>query len=163
MSTNLEAALYYAQRLGWRVFPLKPGDKRPAVIDWPNVATTDPEQIRRWWAQMPAANIGLACGDLLAVDLDRKDGRGVRVPAVQPVAPSDVGQRAVDASAVGVSAQAVGIAADPVAGEQVERLRGIDTHAHAPHELEGPAMQLLDGLFTQDAERPARKDIPGHS
>jgi putative DNA primase/helicase len=71
----LEAAIVYAS-WGWHVHPLRPGDKRPLLTDWPRRATTDPAQIRRWWGRWPAANIGLACGPsgLLAVDLDVKHG-----------------------------------------------------------------------------------------
>jgi hypothetical protein len=54
------------------VFPLAPGGKVPAVEDWPNSATTDPNQITRWWSEAPY-NIGVATGPsgLLVVDLDR--------------------------------------------------------------------------------------------
>lgn len=53
------------------MFPLAPGSKRPAVEDWPHSATTDPDQIARWWSTAPY-NIGVATGPsgLLVVDLD---------------------------------------------------------------------------------------------
>ncbi|MET8538872.1 bifunctional DNA primase/polymerase, partial [Streptomyces sp. NPDC005065] len=41
----LRAALDAAE-LGLRVFPLRPGDKRPAVTEWESRATTDRERIR---------------------------------------------------------------------------------------------------------------------
>ncbi len=71
----LEAALVYAS-WGWHIHPLRPGDKRPLLTDWPRRATTEPAQIRRWWQRWPQANIGLACGPsgLLAIDLDVKNG-----------------------------------------------------------------------------------------
>jgi putative DNA primase/helicase len=71
----LKAALIYAS-WGWHVHPLRPGDKRPLLADWPHRATTDADRIRRWWGRWPAANIGLACGPsgLLAIDLDVKNG-----------------------------------------------------------------------------------------
>ncbi|HEY3718418.1 MAG TPA: bifunctional DNA primase/polymerase [Jatrophihabitantaceae bacterium] len=67
----LDAALLHAAR-GWRVFPLRPGDKRPAVKDWEPRATTDPARIERAWST-GAFNIGIACGPsgLVVVDLDR--------------------------------------------------------------------------------------------
>ncbi|HEU5161142.1 MAG TPA: bifunctional DNA primase/polymerase [Streptosporangiaceae bacterium] len=58
---------------GWRVFPLRPGDKRPAAgfTDWERHATTDPHLIRSCWARGPF-NIAIACGPsrLVVIDLD---------------------------------------------------------------------------------------------
>ncbi|MFF8609997.1 bifunctional DNA primase/polymerase [Streptomyces sp. NPDC015346] len=83
----LYAALSAAER-GWSVFPLRPGDKRPALHGeeqcpqirdcagghrkWEERATMDPDRIRRAWADRPF-NIGIATGPsrLLVVDLDR--------------------------------------------------------------------------------------------
>lgn len=67
----LTAALATAER-GWRVFPLRPGGKRPAVRDWENRATIDPDRITRCWQSGPY-NIGIACGPsrLVVVDLDQ--------------------------------------------------------------------------------------------
>lgn len=67
----LRTALDLARR-GWHVFPLRPGDKRPAVKDWENRATCDPDRITRCWSAGPF-NVGIACGPsgLLVIDLDR--------------------------------------------------------------------------------------------
>lgn len=74
-NTLLVAALAYA-RLGWAVHPLRPGDKRPLLKDWPHEATAGEGAIRDWWRRWPRANVGLACGPsgLLVVDLDVKGG-----------------------------------------------------------------------------------------
>ena len=74
-NTRLAAALAYARR-GWAVHPVRPGDKRPLLKDWPHQATTDPKTIEEWWARWPAANVALACGPsrLFVVDLDVKAG-----------------------------------------------------------------------------------------
>ncbi|NLF13898.1 MAG: DUF3987 domain-containing protein [Anaerolineaceae bacterium] len=71
----LAAALAYA-RLGWAVHPLRPGDKRPLLRDWPHKATAGEGTIRDWWSRWPGANVGLACGPsgLFVVDLDVKGG-----------------------------------------------------------------------------------------
>jgi Bifunctional DNA primase/polymerase, N-terminal len=88
-ATLLEAALGCAAR-GWHVFPLRPGDKRPAFPDhpagsctgtdprcraghtgWEPRATTELARIRRAWAHAPY-NIGIAAGPsgLVVIDLD---------------------------------------------------------------------------------------------
>ena len=70
-TTLLDAALAHAAR-GWRVFPLRRGDKRPAVKDWEPRATTDPTRIERAWST-GAYNVGIATGpsNLVVVDLDQ--------------------------------------------------------------------------------------------
>lgn len=66
-------------RKGFRVFPIAAGKKEPPLIkDFPNTATRDEDQIRKWWAQWPNANTGNSTtkyGDneaLLVVDIDNK-------------------------------------------------------------------------------------------
>ncbi|MBF6137248.1 bifunctional DNA primase/polymerase [Nocardia puris] len=56
------------------VFPLRPGSKRPAIVAWPNQATTDHDRITRWWTRNPTYNIGIATGpsDLHVIDLDTR-------------------------------------------------------------------------------------------
>ncbi len=56
---------------GWRIFPLRPGTKVPAIRDWEQRATTDLSRIERCWNAGPF-NIGIACGPsgLVIVDLD---------------------------------------------------------------------------------------------
>ncbi|MGY1500781.1 bifunctional DNA primase/polymerase [Streptomyces sp. QTS52] len=70
-SAQLHAALDAASH-DWRVFPLVPGGKRPAVRDWEQHATTDRERIIRCWTHA-AYNVGIATGPsgLVVVDLDR--------------------------------------------------------------------------------------------
>jgi len=67
----LEAALAYAAR-GWPVHPCRPGTKVP-MTRWRQAATTDPDMIRRWWGQVPMANVAIATGTpaLDVVDVDR--------------------------------------------------------------------------------------------
>lgn len=68
--TSVTTALALAAR-GWHVFPLRPGDKRPAITCWEERATTDPDRITRCW-NTGAYGIGIACGPsrLVVVDLD---------------------------------------------------------------------------------------------
>ncbi|MEE1791417.1 bifunctional DNA primase/polymerase [Streptomyces sp. BE308] len=82
----LSAALRAATR-GWYVFPLRPGDKRPALHGettcprtgtcadghrkWEDRATTDPDRVRAAWTTGPF-NVAVATGPsgLVVVDLD---------------------------------------------------------------------------------------------
>lgn len=88
----VEYALAYAER-GWRVFPChaidsgrctcgkadcsSPG-KHPRTIKGCLDASSDVSVVAKWWAQWPAANIGLATGTpvdggfLIALDIDLK-------------------------------------------------------------------------------------------
>lgn len=74
------SALWYAGR-GVPVFRLMPGRKRPLPGSRGlKEATTDLERIRAWWADLPAANIGLATGYAFdAVDIDGPPGQLSRV------------------------------------------------------------------------------------
>lgn len=72
-------ALAHAAR-GFRVFPLQPGAKLPAIDDFPNQATTDPEIIKSWWVEDVMGwehpyNIGISTDGLCVIDVDVKDGR----------------------------------------------------------------------------------------
>jgi hypothetical protein len=71
-STRKESALKIASK-GIPIFPCLPGGKKPLIKDWPNRATTDPKEIREWWARWPDANIGIPTGErsgLLVLDVD---------------------------------------------------------------------------------------------
>lgn len=74
-NTMLNAAIEYASR-GWAVFPLEVRGKTPITSHGVNDATTNFEQIKKWWKRTPDANIGLACGlisgGLYVIDVDRK-------------------------------------------------------------------------------------------
>jgi len=91
MANMKKAAHWYALK-GWPVFPVhgirtgrctctkdacsSPG-KHPATGRGFHDATTDPEQIERWWSEHPDRNIGVATGresGLLVVDIDPDKG-----------------------------------------------------------------------------------------
>jgi len=61
--------------LGYEVFPLKPGDKAPATANGFNDATTDLDQIERWWRENPNYNVGLHTKGLVVIDQDGPDGK----------------------------------------------------------------------------------------
>lgn len=60
-------------RAGMHVFPVLPGQKRPATRSGLKAATTDPKMIRAWWAAVPTANVGVACepSGLVVIDCDQ--------------------------------------------------------------------------------------------
>jgi len=81
----LDYALQLAGR-GWRVFPChstisgscscgkpcgKLAGKHPRIRKWQEAATTDAEQIVKWWTRWPDANIAIATGaELVVIDMD---------------------------------------------------------------------------------------------
>ncbi|WP_028814723.1 bifunctional DNA primase/polymerase [Streptomyces flavidovirens] len=95
MSTELLRAALEAAERGRHVFPLRPGDKRPALHGeahcpgtgdcagghrkWEQRATTDPDRIRRAWSAA-SFNVGIATGPsgLLVVDLDMPKRKSIK-------------------------------------------------------------------------------------
>ena len=73
-----DAALRYAES-DLHVLPLEQGTKRPAALTVNGVfaATTNAEQIRRWWSVNPMYNVGIATGasDLCVLDEDGYQGQ----------------------------------------------------------------------------------------
>jgi hypothetical protein len=90
-SSLSSCALDLASR-GWRVLPVhtvqsgnctcgreceKPG-KHPHIKNWPQKASSEPAQIKKWWKRWPDANIGIATGEesgIFVVDIDGEEGR----------------------------------------------------------------------------------------
>lgn len=74
----LDAALYYAS-LGWRVLPIKPGEKRPPMASWQHAATTDEKVIRNWYRGLYGGHgVGIATGaesGIFVLDVDVSDGK----------------------------------------------------------------------------------------
>lgn len=69
----LEHALDYAHD-GWEVFPLNP-DKTPKTANGFKDASSDPEQVERWWTAHPNAMIGCRIpAGMMAFDIDPRHG-----------------------------------------------------------------------------------------
>jgi hypothetical protein len=71
---NLTAALALAAA-GMPIFPAGP-DKRPLLAGWQEKASTEEEQIRKWWHTHPAALPAIVVGraGLVVIDCDRHPG-----------------------------------------------------------------------------------------
>jgi len=71
----LRAALAYAARLGWPVFPIHPRAKNPLSAHGHKDATIDEQIIREWWGKHPNANIGVPTGvKFWVLDIDPRHG-----------------------------------------------------------------------------------------
>lgn len=74
----LTNALAYAA-LGWRVVPIRPGEKRPPMTAWQNAATTDTETITNWWTGLYRGHgLGIATGPesgVWVLDVDVANGK----------------------------------------------------------------------------------------
>src|SRR5258708_6730125 len=67
-----------AAKAQFRVFPLLPGSKKPAIKGWQSIATSKTRRVKRLWEDQPRANIGVVTGGdtgLFVVDVDGEDGR----------------------------------------------------------------------------------------
>ena len=71
-----QAALDYAHK-GWRVLPILPAQKRPAINQWQHHATTNTTTIDQWWqGQHKACGVGIATGHqsgIWVLDIDDRD------------------------------------------------------------------------------------------
>lgn len=79
---HLPTAAATLARAGIPVFPCVRGRKEPLTVHGFHNATTDLEQVRRWWRRLPDANIGIPTGaasGLVVVDVDvHRGGDGFR-------------------------------------------------------------------------------------
>lgn len=73
--TLKQASLKYCEA-GWYIFPITTNEKMPPLVPWREESSNDPEQIKKWWGEVPNANIGLDCGKsgIIVIDVDIKQG-----------------------------------------------------------------------------------------
>ena len=68
-----------AAGLGWRLFPIKAGDKRPPLLkNWPANASSDLGQLEAWAVKFPECNWGMATGSgskVFVLDVDGEKGK----------------------------------------------------------------------------------------
>ena len=76
----LEAALKYATKYGWAVFPCSQKTKKPLTPHGCKDAKKTAGPIKAWWKKYPDASIGIATGsisNLLVIDLDVDEEKGL--------------------------------------------------------------------------------------
>lgn len=75
---NPACAAFACAVLGFQVFPLVAGTKRPAITGWQAAATSSLEQIEYWYSgEFQDASVGIATGEgsgLFVLDIDVKKG-----------------------------------------------------------------------------------------
>ncbi|HKW22989.1 MAG TPA: bifunctional DNA primase/polymerase, partial [Ktedonobacterales bacterium] len=73
----LEAARAYTRR-GWRVVPVRPGEKSVAIVRWPEMRL-DEDDLPKWFRGAADTNIGILTGEpsggLVDVDCDAPEAR----------------------------------------------------------------------------------------
>lgn len=75
MNDLLNWAEFYASK-GFKIFPLIENGKTPKIAGGFKKASSEIDQIKKWWGMWPNANIGLATGEnnLFVIDVDNKNG-----------------------------------------------------------------------------------------
>ena len=79
MNTNLNAAIEYATKYGWAVFPIRAETKRPLTPHGCKDAKKNVSAIKAWWKRWPDASIGIATGsasNLIVIDEDQDEEKG---------------------------------------------------------------------------------------
>lgn len=80
MGNCLDAAIKYATKYGWAVFPVRPETKRPYTPHGCLDAKKNVGAIRTWWKKWPDASVGIATGsasNLIVIDEDVDDDKGI--------------------------------------------------------------------------------------
>lgn len=76
---ELRRAALGAAAAGCYIFPVRPGQKVPAIENWEQCATRDQRVLARRWRRV-AYNVGIATGPSGLVVIDLDDGRGETAP-----------------------------------------------------------------------------------
>lgn len=137
---SLQDALAWAGR-GFRIFPLTPMAKTPAIKAFESFATTDAGVITAWWRDPVTLNeydynIGVLCNDMVVVDVDNKEGRN-GFPAFENI--GDYDTLVVDTPSGGIHAYYYG----PDSKLAVDLMPGIDIRSHNGYVL-APGSYIVD-------------------
>jgi putative DNA primase/helicase len=78
LKTPFLIAALAAAKAEFRVFPVAPASKAPAIKGWHATATSDAKAVKRLWRQHLNANVGIVTGGqagLFVLDVDGEEGR----------------------------------------------------------------------------------------
>jgi predicted P-loop ATPase len=153
LSKLATAAINYARK-GYRVFPLEPRGKTPRTEHGVKDATTDIEQVTRWWRAMPDANIGIATGSgLLVLDIDGPQGQASldELEGLYGPLPRTPTQR------TGKGRHFLFAVTGPVKNSASRIGPGIDTRGDGGYIVGGPSIHPNGEPYTWDADaRPSQ-------
>jgi hypothetical protein len=162
MSRTLDAALGYARR-GWRIVPIRNGQKRPAMAGWPNFQAK-PEDVPRLFGRGENVGVllGQASGDLADIDLDCTEAIAL-ADLYLPVTGAVFGRPAKPRSHRLYIAPGARYAsfADPIGGDMILELRSAGHDGGAHLSLLPPS--TADGerrKWHGDTIEPATVEIP---
>ena len=153
MTSLLEAALAYASERGWAVFPCR-SDKTPYTQHGVLDASSNPEQIKKWWREWPKANIGLDVGSagLMVLDLDPGADREALARAVDGLPPTLLRARTPRGGEHLFYALADGERVPPSASKVAEH---VDVRSFHSYVLLAPS-RTADGAYTWESNgKPA--------
>ncbi len=153
LSKLATAAIKYAEK-GYRVFPLEPRGKTPRTEHGVKDATTDTEQVTRWWRAIPDANIGIATGSgLLVLDIDGETGAA----SLQELLAQHGALPATPTQKTGKGRHYLFTVEGPVKNSASRIGPGIDTRGDGGYIVGGPSIHPNGEPYTWDADaRPSQ-------
>ena len=80
MGNCFEAAIEYATKYKWAVFPVSEKTKKPLTPHGCKDAKKEVGPIKAWWRKWPNASVGIATGSisgLIVIDLDIDEDKGI--------------------------------------------------------------------------------------
>lgn len=155
LSTLARAAIKYAEK-GYRVFPLEPRGKTPRTEHGVKDATTDVEQVTRWWRAIPDANIGIATGSgLLVLDIDGPGGAASLAELTDLYGPLPL----TPTQKTGKGRHYLFAVDGPVKNSASRIAPGIDTRGDGGYIVGGPSIHPNGEPYAWDADaRPSQID-----
>ncbi len=150
------AAAQYAAK-GYRVFPLEPRGKTPRTEHGVKDATTDAEQVAKWWRAIPDANIGIATGNgLLVLDIDGETGAASLASLIDLYGPLPH----TPSQKTGKGRHYLFRVDMPVKNSASKIAAGIDTRGDGGYIVGGPSIHPSGEPYAWDEDaRPSRVDL----